>query len=156
MKEYKNGAESTAPDFNPDLTVPKENVKVHKTSVNFDENNTLRLKNLRENGVNVSNYVNKVVSNNFELERQLQNDVYKKCTSDFVKIEILVHKDVAKLLQWLELNRGAISLANKLAEVIANDSHYQGEFLRGDCNCYGVGTLDNALNIIRRAWDRLE
>lgn len=156
MKEYNNGAESTAPDFNADLTVPKENVKVLKTSVNFDEVNTLRLRNLRENGVNVSKYVNKIVSDNFDLEKQLQQDVYKKCTGDFVKVEILLHKDVAQLIKWLELNRGAISLANKLAEVIANDNAHQGQFLGGDCNCYGVGTLDNALNVIRRAWNRLE
>ncbi len=154
MDTYNNQEKSF--DFSPDLTFPKENVKVHKTSVNFDEGNTLRLKNLRENGVNVSKYVNKVVSDNFDLERQLQSNVYKKCTGDFVKIELLVHKDVAQLIKWLELNRGAVSLANKLAEVIANDNHLQGEFLRGDCNCYGVGTLDNALNIIRRAWNRLE
>ena len=155
MTNYKDNQEKSK-DFSPDLNLPKENVKVHKTSVNFDENNTLRLKNLKENGINVSNYVNKVISANFELENQLQNDVYKKCTGDFVRVELLVHKDVAQLLKWLELNRGAVSLANKLAEVIANDNHYQGEFLRGDCNCYGVGTLDNALNVIRRALNRLE
>lgn len=143
-------------DFSPNLILPKDNVKVHKTSVNFDEGNTLRLKNLRDNGVNVSNYINKVIADNFELEKQLQQDVYRKCAGDFVKVELLVHKDVAQLLKWLELNRGAVSVANKLAEVIANDNQLQGEFLRGDCNCYGVGTLDNALNVIRRAWNRLE
>lgn len=205
MNEYENGAEYTAPDFNPDLFVPNENVKGEnlsisinkhnssalqrlkdygidvndyankvlaehfkldtsmpkdvkglKTSINFDGDTVMKLKNLKENGINTSNYVNKVVSDHLRLEKELEKDVYKKCTGDFTRVELLLHKDVAQLLKWLELNKGAIPLANKLAEVIANDSHYQGEFLRGDCNCYGVNTLETALNTIRRAFYNFE
>lgn len=150
-----NNNQEKSYDFSPDLTFPKDKVKAFKTSVNFDVNTSIKLKNLRDNGINVSNYVNKVVADNFELENQLQNDVYKKCTGDFAKVEILLHKDVAVLIEWLKLNKGAIPLANKLAEVIANDNHYQGEFLRGDCNCYGISTLETALNTIRRAYNNL-
>lgn len=157
----ENRAESIdfAPDLTPpaaDLPVSKENLKGVKTSVNFDFDNSLRLKNLKENGVNVSCYVNKVVAERFILENELQKNVYKKSADDFIKVELLVHKDLAALLKWLELNRGALPLANKLAEVIANDKHTQGDFLRGDCAVYGVNTLENALEVIRRAFERLE
>lgn len=153
VNDYANKV--LAEHFKLDTSIPKD-VKGLKTSINFDGDTAMRLKNLKENGINTSNYVNKVVSEHLRLERELEKDVYKKCTGNFTRVEILVHKDVAVLLEWLKLNKGAIPLANKLAEVIANDSHYQCEFLRGDCNCYGVNTLETALNTIRRAFGNLE
>ncbi len=153
VNDYANKV--LAEHFKLDTSIPKD-VKGLKTSINFDGDTAMKLKNLKENGINTSNYVNKVVSDHLSLERELEKDVYKKCTGDFTKVEILVHKDVAVLLEWLKLNKGAIPLANKLAEVIANDNHYQGEFLRGDCNCYGVSTLETALKTIRRAFGNLE
>lgn len=151
MNEYENGAEYTAPDFNADLALPRENIKNEnisisidkcnstvlqrlqeygidvndyankvlaehfkldnsmpkdvkglKTSINFDGNTVMKLKNLKENGINTSNYVNKIVSDHLRLEKELERDVYKKGTGDFVKVEILLHKDVAQLLKWLE------------------------------------------------------
>lgn len=166
MNYDKKDSGSKSFDFAPDLTPPAADLPVSnenlkdtksaKTSVNFDKDTSLRLKNLKENGVNVSHYVNKVVAERLKLENELQKDVYKKSPNDFVKVELLLHKDVAALLQWLELNRGAIPLANKLAEVIANDKHTQGQFLRGDCAVYGGNTLEIALDVIRRAVARLK
>ena len=172
MIKNNNGAKSL--DFSPEITVSEENIKEDviiekiiekevisknrsiKTSVNFDKDTSMRLQLLKEQGINVSNYVNKVVGDSIRLENELMGNIYGKKANDFTKFEILLHKDVAILFELLKVNCGAIPLANKLAEVIANDEHVQGQLLNGDCSVYGQKTLENALETIRRGIKRIQ
>ena len=141
-------------DFAPDLSVPSENL-TRKTSVNFNENVAEFLNKKRvESSINVSAYVNKVITERYEVEQALGANLYGTMPKDFVKTELLLHKDLAVFLKLLELQQGAIPLANKIAELLQHDT---GGIMNGDCSIYGSNkVLDNALAAYVRATERLK
>ena len=149
MKEKQEGL-----DFSPDLTVPSENIS-RKTSVNFNEEVAAYLEKKRIDGsINVSAYINKVITERYEVEKALTADIYGTMPKNLVKVELILHKDLAAFLKLLELQNGAIPLANKIAELLQLDT---SGLMNGDCNVYGSrNTLDNALAAYVRAVERLK
>lgn len=149
MKEKQEGL-----DFSPDLTVPSENIS-RKTSVNFNEEVAAYLDKKRIDGsINVSAYINKVITERYEVEKALTADIYGTMPKNLVKVELILHKDLAAFLKLLELQNGAIPLANKIAELLQLDT---SGLMNGDCNVYGSrNTLDNALAAYVRAVERLK
>lgn len=149
MKEKQEGL-----DFAPDLSVPNENIS-RKTSVNFNEEVAAYLDKKRiEGSINVSAYVNKVITERYEVEKALTADIYGTMPKNLVKVELILHKDLAAFLKLLELQNGAIPLANKIAELLQLDT---SGIMNGDCNIYGSrNTLDNALAAYVRAVKRLK
>ena len=149
MKEKQEGL-----DFSPDLTVPSENIS-RKTSVNFNEEVAAYLDKKRIDGsINVSAYINKVITERYEVEKALTADIYGTMPKNLVKVELILHKDLAAFLKLLELQNGAIPLANKIAELLQLDT---SGLMNGDCNIYGSrNTLDNALAAYVRAIKRLK
>ena len=149
MKEKQEGL-----DFAPDLTLPNENIS-RKTSVNFNEEVAAYLDKKRiEGSINVSAYVNKVITERYEVEKALTADIYGTMPKNLVKVELILHKDLAAFLKLLELQNGAIPLANKIAELLQLDT---SGIMNGDCNIYGSrNTLDNALAAYVRAAKRLK
>lgn len=149
MKEKQEGL-----DFAPDLSVPNENIS-RKTSVNFNEEVAAYLDKKRiEGSINVSAYVNKVITERYEVEKALTADIYGTMPKNLVKVELILHKDLAAFLKLLELQNGAIPLANKIAELLQLDT---SGIMNGDCNIYGSrNTLDNALAAYVRAAKRLK
>lgn len=149
MKEKQEGL-----DFAPDLTVPSENIS-RKTSVNFNEEVAAYLDKKRTEGsINVSAYINKVITERYEVEKALTADIYGTMPKNLVKVELILHKDLAAFLKLLELQNGAIPLANKIAELLQLDT---SGIMNGDCNVYGSrNTLDNALAAYVRAIKRLK
>lgn len=149
MKEKQEGL-----DFAPDLSVPNENIS-RKTSVNFNEEVAAYLDKKRiEGSINVSAYVNKVITERYEVEKALTADIYGTMPKNLVKVELILHKDLAAFLKLLELQNGAIPLANKIAELLQLDT---SGLMNGDCNIYGSrNTLDNALAAYVRAIKRLK
>ena len=141
-------------DFAPDLSVPNENIS-RKTSVNFNEEVAAYLDKKRiEGSINVSAYVNKVITERYEVEKALTADIYGTMPKNLVKVELILHKDLAAFLKLLELQNGAIPLANKIAELLQLDT---SGIMNGDCNIYGSrNTLDNALAAYVRAVKRLK
>lgn len=141
-------------DFAPDLSVPNENIS-RKTSVNFNEEVAAYLDKKRiEGSINVSAYVNKVITERYEVEKALTADIYGTMPKNLVKVELILHKDLAAFLKLLELQNGAIPLANKIAELLQLDT---SGIMNGDCNVYGSrNTLDNALAAYVRAIRRLK
>lgn len=151
----KNGA---AIDFAPDLKPVKDIKKA--TSIKFDDEVQKELSRLRNKEfINVSSLVNAVVADYLANKKALEAD--KRCCQfgDYVRVELLLHKEVAEFLQAVELLRGSIPLANKLLEVFAqmkdNGNYY---FInQGSCSMQGVNndTMQMYKGVIKRAKNRL-
>lgn len=139
-------------DFTPDLSNPKENLR-KKTTITIDENVAQYLEKKRLSGVNVSAFINKLIQDRAEVESALRLDKYGFMPAEFVSMPLLLHKGMADFINLLELQVGAIPIANKIAELLAQDSC---GLLAGDCNVYGsVENLPNALARFARAFNKL-
>lgn len=145
-------------DFTPDLKPVKDIKKA--TSVKFDDEVQKELSRLRDDEyINVSSLVNGVVADYLANKKALEAD--KRCCQfgDYVRIDLVLHKEVAEFFQAVELLRGSIPLANKLLEVVAqmkdNGNYY---FLtQGSCDMQGVSNdmVQLYKGVVRRAKDRL-
>jgi len=156
--ENLNDKNGTAVDFAPDLKPVKDTKKA--TSIKFDDEVRQELARLRASEcLNVSALVNSVVADYLANKKALEAD--KRCCQfgDYVRVDLLLHKEVAEFLQAVELLRGAIPLANKLLEVFAqmkdNGNYY---FInQGSCDMQGVNndTMQIYKGVIKRAKERL-
>lgn len=154
MNNDKKGFE--AKDFNP-IIKDFSKTKCKKTSIGLTPEVIGELNRLKvTNNVNVSQFINKVLKEYFSAEKALEGNVYGKMQHDYVKVELLLHKDVAIALKLIEALKGAIPLANKVAEVLALDP--TNDLLRGDCSIYGASNrLDTEiLPKFARAVERLK
>lgn len=148
----ENNSRGKSFDFAPDLSSPKENLK-KKTTITIDEDVAQFLEKKRLSGVNISAFVNKLLQERAEVESALRLDKYGFMPAGFIQVPLLLHKEMADFLNLLELQVGAIPIANKIAELLAQDSC---GFLAGDCNVYGsVENLPNALARFARAFKQL-
>lgn len=150
MNENNNRGKSF--DFSPDLENPKENLK-KKTTITVDEEVAQFLERKRLAGVNVSAFINKLLQERAEIESALRLDKYGFMPAGFVQVPLLLHKEMADFLNLLEMQVGAIPIANKIAELLAQDSC---GFLAGDCNVYGCfENLPKSLARLARAFKQL-
>ena len=138
-------------DFNPDLNIPKKNVK--KTSVNLDEAVRQGLNDIK--CANVSDYINKAVADRLELDKENSKSAFRYDSRDYIKVELWLHKDMAEFLKLLEIIKGAIPLADKLAELVNNDQY---GIKNGDVRLYGVGQddFDRIISSYQRSIQRLK
>lgn len=130
------GKRVEAQDFNPiikDFSIRK----CKKTSIGLSPDVLGELNRLKAtDSVNISQFINRILKEYFEAEKALEGNVYGKMQHDYVKVELVLHEDVAIALKLIEALKGAIPLANKLAEVLALDP--TNDLLRGDCSIYGA------------------
>lgn len=144
---------SGAVDFAPDLRLPKENL-TRKTSINFNLEVAQQLdKKKVENDINVSALVNRILSDYFKTEKEIDECAGLFNPEGYVKIELLMHKDVAVFLKLLEALNGSVRLADKIAELLNHDT---AGLMNGDITVYGdVSVLPNALAAFNRAVKRI-
>lgn len=145
---------SGAIDFAPDLTVPKENIITRKTSVNFDVDVAKELERKKaEDSINVSTLINRVLAEHFRVEKEVNDCAGLFDTKGYVKVELLMHKEVAVFLKLLEALNGSVKLADKIAELLSYDT---AGLMNGDTTVYGdVSVLPNALAAFKRATERI-
>ena len=142
-----------ARDFAPDLKVPKENLS-RKTSISLDVDIVQELDRKKvENNINVSAFINKVLTQYLSTSREIDECTGMFGPDAYVKIEILMHREVAIFLELLKLWNGSIQIAGKMAEILSHDT---AGFMSGDMNIYGSNeTLPRSLAAFNRAADRL-
>lgn len=138
-------------DFQPCLKEPKENVK--KTSVSFDADIAKMLERKKIEGLNISTYVNRAVKERLEVEKAVDSYLSEYAPKGFVRVNMLMHKNLALFLELLKIQCGEIPLANKLAEIIQHDT---SGIMNGDCAVYGAQVLERALATYVRALERLK
>lgn len=140
-------------DFAPDLKLPKENL-TRKTSINLDVEVAAQLEKKKvEDSINVSMLVNRILSEHFKTEKEINGCAGLFNTKGYVKVELLMHKEVAIFLKLLEALNGSIRLADKIAELLSYDS---AGLMNGDTTVYGdVTVLPNALAAFKRATERI-
>lgn len=154
IKEQKVGGV----DFTPDLKPVKDIKKA--TSVKFSDEVQKELLRLRDDEfINVSSLVNGVVADYLANKKALEADKKGCQFGDYVRVDLVLHKEVAEFLQAVELLHGAIPLANKLLEIFAqmkdNGNYY---FInQGSCDMIGVSndTMQMYKGVVKRAKDRL-
>lgn len=144
---------SGAVDFAPDLSLPKENI-TRKTSINFDIEVAQQLDRKKvEDAVNVSSLVNRVLADYFKTEKEINDCAGLFNAEGYVKVELLMHVEVAKFLKLLEALNGSIRLADKIAELLSYDS---AGLMDGNTTVYGdVSVLPKALAAFNRATQRV-
>lgn len=149
MTEKSNKAKSL--DFAPDLNPSKENLS-KKTSVNFNKRVAEYINKQRCLGMHVSTFINKVIEQHMEVEANLQDDVYGTLGIEVVPVKLLLHKDMAVFLQTLIDTKGALHVANKLAEVV----QYNSDIMNGTMTVFGHSTLERALANYVRSLERIQ
>ena len=150
------GKRVEAQDFNP-IIKDYSSKKCKKTSIGLSPEVIGELNRLKAmENVNISQFINRILKEYFQAEKALAGNVYGKLQHDYIKVELVLHADVAIALKLIEALKGAIPLANKLAEVLALDP--TNDLLRGDCSIYGASNrLDvDILPKFARAVERLK
>lgn len=140
-------------DFAPDLRLPKENL-TRKTSINFDLEVAQQLdKKKVEGSINVSMLINRILAEHFKIEKEINECAGLFNANGYVKVELLMHKEVAIFLKLLEALNGSAQLADKIAELLSYDS---AGLMNGDITVYGdVSVVPNALAAFNRATQRI-
>ena len=144
---------SGAMDFCPDLKLPKENI-TRKTSINLNVEVAQQLdKKKVEDSINVSMLVNRILADYFKAEKEIDECTGLFNPEGYVKVELLMHKEVAIFLKLLESLNGSVKLADKIAELLSYDS---AGLMDGNTTVYGdVSVLPNALAAFKRATERI-
>lgn len=131
MTENNQGGKSL--DFTPDLnnsSIPK----FKKTTITLDDEVACFLQGKRSEGYCVSSFINQVLKERKEVEGAIIRSNYRFKPNGFVQFSMLLHKDVAQFFSLLILQCGAVALANKVAELLAQDTC---GIMKGDCQVYG-------------------
>lgn len=152
MTEKNQGGKSF--DFSADLSISKENVKNKKTTITLDDEIACYLEGKRAEGYNISAFINQVLRERKEVEGAIVRSNYGFLPSGFVKFPMLLHRELAEFFSYLIVACGAISLTNKIAEVLSADSC---GIMRGDCQVYGSAeNLNKSLAQFVRALERFK
>lgn len=118
--------------FNPDYKEPKERV-----SLTLDPLNVRNIKKMRGQGFNMSDFVNGLLKAVFSAENRLKPHEYSHKLKEYKKVDLLVHIEVARLLERLISMHGAYRVARKLSYLIGDDS----DMKRADLDIYGAFDL---------------
>lgn len=142
-----------ARDFAPDLSLPKENLS-RKTSISLDVDVAQELDRKKvESNINASGFINRVLSDHLKIEKEINESTGMFNPDAYIKVEILMHREVAIFLELLKLQNGTIQIAGKIAEILSHDA---AGFMSGDMTVYGsIETLPRSLAAFNRAADRL-
>ena len=152
MTENNQGGKSL--DFSADLLISKENLKVKKTTITLDDEIACYLEGKRAEGYNISAFVNQVLKERKEIESAIVRSNYGFLPCGFVQFPMLLHRELAEFFTYLIVTCGAISLTNKIAEILSADSC---GIMRGDCQVYGSAeNLNKSLAQFVRALERFK
>lgn len=118
-------------DFNPSL---EEKTVNNVISIRANSDNIKDLNALKTQHVNVSSWVNELISNGFKHTRRLSPQEVSRNLRDFRPVNLLVHKSVAVLLERALAFNGSYEVGKFLSVLLS----HQADFIRGDTIAYGV------------------
>lgn len=118
-------------DFNPSLEEKTVNnvISIRANSENIKDLNTLKAQH-----VNVSGWVNELISNGFKHTRRLSPQEVSRNLKDFRPVNLLVHKSVAVLLERALAFNGSYEVGKFLSLLLS----HQPDFIAGNAIAYGV------------------
>lgn len=118
-------------DFNPSI---EEKTVNNVISIRANSDNIKDLNVLKAQHVNVSGWVNELISNGFKHTRRLSPQEISRNLKDFRPVNLLVHKSVAVLLERALAFNGSYEVGKFLSVLLS----HQTDFIRGDTIAYGV------------------
>lgn len=118
-------------DFNPSL---EEKTVNNVISIRANSDNIKDLNALKVQHVNVSGWINELISNGFRHTRRLSPQEISRNLKDFRPVNLLVHKSVAVLLERALAFNGSYEVGKFLSVLLS----HQADFIRGDTIAYGV------------------
>lgn len=119
-------------DFQPDFKGDKEETNI--ISIRANRDNLQGLKSLKAQHVNVSGWVNELISNGFKHTKRLTPPEISSKLKDFRPVELLVHKTVAVLFERALAFYGAYEVGKFLSVLLA----HHPDFREGNAVAYGV------------------
>ena len=119
-------------DFQPDFREDKEETNI--ISIRANRDNLQGLKSLKAQHVNVSGWVNELISNGFKHTKRLTPQEISYKLKDFRPVELLVHKTVAVLIERALAIYGAYEVGKFLSVLLA----HHPDFHEGNAVAYGV------------------
>ena len=151
MTENNKGGMSL--DFAPDLQNSSMS-KSKKTTITLDDEIACFLEGKKAEGYNISAFINQVLRERKEIEGAVIRSNYGFQPSGFVQFPMLLHREVAEFFSYLLVTCGAVSLSNKIAEILSADSC---GIMAGDCQVYGSSeNLNKYLARFVRALERFK
>ncbi len=119
-------------DFQPDFKGGKEETNIISIRANSD--NLQGLKSLKAQHINVSGWVNELISNGFKHTKRLTPPEISSKLKDFRPVELLVHKTVAVLIERALAFYGAYEVGKFLSVLLA----HHPDFREGNAVAFGV------------------
>ena len=119
-------------DFQPDFREDKEETNI--ISIRANRDNLQGLKSLKAQHVNVSGWLNELISNGFKHTKRLTPPEISTKLKDFRPVELLVHKTVAVLIERALAFYGAYEVGKFLSVLLA----HHPDFREGNAVAYGV------------------
>ena len=118
-------------DFSPSLEGKTVNnvISIRANSENIKELNTLKAQH-----INVSSWVNELITNGFKHTRRLSPQEISRNLKDFRPVNLLVHKSVAVLLERALAFNGSYEVGKFLSLLLS----HQPDFIAGNAIAYGV------------------
>lgn len=118
-------------DFNPSLEEKNVNNVI---SIRANSDNIKDLNALKAQHVNVSGWLNELISNGFKHTKRLTPQEISVKLKDFRPVELLVHKTVAVLIERALAFYGAYEVGKFLSVLLA----HHPDFREGNAVAYGV------------------
>lgn len=118
-------------DFSPSI---EEKAVNNVISIRANSDNIKDLNALKAQHVNVSGWVNELITNGFKHTRRLSPQEISRNLKDFRPVNLLVHKSVAVLLERALAFNGSYEVGKFLSVLLS----HQSDFIRGDTIAYGV------------------
>ena len=118
-------------DFSPSL---EEKTVNNVISIRANSDNIKGLNALKAQNVNVSGWINELISNGFKHTRRLSPQEVSRNLKDFRPVNLLVHKSVAVLLERALAFNGSYEVGKFLSLLLS----HQPDFIAGNAIAYGV------------------
>ena len=126
-----NSKELEGLDFNPSL---EEKTVNNVISIRANSDNIKDLNALKAQHVNVSGWLNELITNGFKHTRRLSPQEISRNLKDFRPVNLLVHKSVAVLLERALAFNGSYEVGKFLSLLLS----HQPDFIAGNAIAYGV------------------
>ena len=118
-------------DFSPSI---EEKTVNNVISIRANSDNIKDLNALKVQHVNVSGWVNELITNGFKHTRRLSPQEISRNLRDFRPVNLLVHKSVAVLLERALAFNGSYEVGKFLSLLLS----HQPDFIAGNAIAYGV------------------
>ena len=118
-------------DFSPAI---EEKTVNNVISIRANSDNIKDLNALKAQHVNVSGWLNELITNGFKHTRRLSPQEISRNLKDFRPVNLLVHKSVAVLLERALAFNGSYEVGKFLSLLLS----HQPDFIAGNAIAYGV------------------